>query len=190
MIATENFAQVEVSSVDDLRAWLGTHCDRTESFWLVRFKKSVPDKFIDRLTLLDELLCVGWIDGIARKLDDQRTMQLICQRKQQAWTQTYKDRAARLIAEQRMQPAGFAAIERSKTLGLWNANADVDALLIPADLADAFSMSAANYFDQAAPSYRRNVLRWLKSAKTDGTRAKRIAAIVDFCANAKRIPQM
>ncbi len=149
-------------------------------------------KFIDRLVLLDELLCVGWIDGLARKLDDDRTMQLVCQRKQQAWTKSYKDRAAKLISEERMMPAGYAAIERSKLLGLWDVNADVDALIVPENLGKALLQlpGAVSYFEGAAPSYRRNVLRWLKSARTEETRQKRITRIVDFSAQAKRIPQM
>ena len=82
MIPTERFEQVEVACLDALRAWLADNHQREESVWLIRYKKSVPAKFIDRLDLLDELLCYGWIDGVARKLDDQRTMQLISPRKQ------------------------------------------------------------------------------------------------------------
>jgi len=104
MISTDRFEQVEVTSLDEVRAWLSVNYGRDESVWLVRFKKSVPNKFIDRLDLLDELLCYGWTDGIARKLDADRTMQLISPRKQQAWAQTYKDRVARLETEERMMP--------------------------------------------------------------------------------------
>jgi hypothetical protein len=55
--------------------------------------KNVPDQFIDRWDVLDELLCFGWTDGLRRKLDDNRTMQLISPRRQQAWALT--DRARR-----------------------------------------------------------------------------------------------
>lgn len=128
MIPTERFAKVEVASLDELRHWLARYHAQEESVWLVRYKKNVPDKFIDRLELLEELLCLGWIDGLARKLDEERTMQLISPRRQQAWAKSYKDRAAGLIAEGRMQASGLAAIERSKALGLWDATAEIDAL--------------------------------------------------------------
>ena len=75
MIRTENFAQVAIESLDDLRAWLSQNHDSTDSVWIVRYQKSVPDKFVDRLHMLDELLCWGWVDGLARKLDEKRTMQ-------------------------------------------------------------------------------------------------------------------
>ncbi len=39
MIATESFEKIEVNGVDDLRTWLSENHHRTESFWLVRYKK-------------------------------------------------------------------------------------------------------------------------------------------------------
>ena len=81
MIATENFDKVYVESREELRNWLLENHTKSESFWLVTYKKSVPDKYVDRWTVLDELICFGWIDGIRRKLDEERTTQLISQRK-------------------------------------------------------------------------------------------------------------
>jgi hypothetical protein len=67
--------------------------------------------------VLDELIAFGWIDGLRRKLEDARTMQLISPRRQQAWAQTYEDRAARLEAEGRMHLAGLTAIAVAKAAG-------------------------------------------------------------------------
>jgi len=52
--------------------------------------------------MLDEILCFGWIDGVVRKLDDERTTQLMSPCRTQIWAKTDKDRAARLIVEGRM----------------------------------------------------------------------------------------
>ena len=79
-------------------------------------------------------MAFGWIDGIRRKLDDDRTMQLISPRKVQHWAKSYKDRAARLIEEGRMQAPGLASIEAGKASGLWSFMDDVDALIVPEDL--------------------------------------------------------
>ena len=48
---------------------------------------------------------------------------------------------------------------------------NVDALSIPDDLAKILKAhrTATQMFDKSAPSYWRNVLRWLKLAKTSGT---------------------
>lgn len=81
MIQTENFDKVEITSQEELRNWLMKNHKQTDSVWLVTYKKSSPDKYVSRWEVLDELICFGWIDGIRRKLDDQKTMQLISQRK-------------------------------------------------------------------------------------------------------------
>ncbi|MEJ8561509.1 YdeI/OmpD-associated family protein [Yoonia sp. GPGPB17] len=141
---------------------------------------------------MDEIISFGWIDGIRRKLDHDRTMQVIGPRYTQAWAKSYKDRAARLIADGRMTNAGLRSIAASKEHGLWDYWADVDALIVPDDLRtalDSLSIAAQN-FDQSAPSYRRNLLRWLKLAKTQSTRLKRIAQIVDYTARGEKMPHM
>ena len=83
MILTENFDKVEITSVKELRLWLLENHNKSDSVWLVTYKKSEPNKYISRWQVLDELLCFGWIDGIRRKLDAHRTMQLISPRKTQ-----------------------------------------------------------------------------------------------------------
>lgn len=142
--------------------------------------------------VLDALIAFGWIDGIRRKLDDTRTMQLIAPRKVQHWSKSYKDRAERLIAEGRMAAPGLRSIEAGKASGLWNFMDDVDALIVPQDLRAALDgrQSAARYFDDTPDAYRRNLLRWVKLAKTPVTRENRIAAIVSACASGTRLPQM
>lgn len=85
-IATEAFAKIEVSSVEELDAWLESKHESDESddsVWLVTFKKHVSDRHITMEQTLDTLISHGWIDGLRRKLDDDRIMQLIshCQQK-------------------------------------------------------------------------------------------------------------
>ncbi|MEL6721013.1 MAG: hypothetical protein AAFO82_09695 [Bacteroidota bacterium] len=53
-------------------------------------KKVEPDKYVSREEVLDELICFGWIDGIRRKLDDKRTMQLISPRRVTHWSKPTK----------------------------------------------------------------------------------------------------
>ena len=192
MIATDRYQKVQVESLAELRGWLEANHQRDEGVWLVRFKQTVPTKFVDRLDALDELLCFGWIDGIARKLDDERTMQLITPRRQEAWSQSYKLRVASLEAEGRMRPAGLAAVGRSKDLGLWAAYETVDALAVPEDVEHALATApgAIAWFASSAPSYRRNVLRWIHSAKRAMTRERRIVELVEASRAGVKLPQM
>ena len=179
MITTENFDKVEISSQEELRSWLLKNHDQSESVWLVTFKKSELDKYVSRWEVLDELLCFGWIDGIRRKLDDKRTMQLISKRKVEHWAKTYKERAAKLIDTGKMHASGMKAIEISKQNGLWNFMDDVDNLLVPEDLQNELSKfdGATTFFYAINDSSKRFVLRWIKLAKTDKTRIARIRKI-------------
>ncbi|MBY0611299.1 MAG: YdeI/OmpD-associated family protein [Beijerinckiaceae bacterium] len=192
MIETDRFEKVEIESLEELRSWLAIHHTRLESVWLVRYKKTVPEKFVDRLDVIDERLCHGWVDGLCRKLDETRTMQLISPRRQQAWAKSYKDRVARLEREGRIHPAGLASVARAKASGSWEAYSDVDALQVPEDLRAALAAqpAAKTWFDRSAPSYRRNLLRSITVARTGETRQKRIAEIVRLANASKKVPQM
>lgn len=189
MIQTENFQKVEVSSTQELRAWLEQHHAQKESVWLVTFKKTVPDKYLSTSQVLDELLCFGWIDGIRRKLDEHKTMQLISPRKVEHWAKTYKDRAAKLIEEGKMQEAGFRSIELSKENGLWDFMDDIDKLIVPKDLREALDKyeGAADFFNAINHSSKRFVLRYIKLAKTEKTRVSRIEQIVALASKGEKL---
>jgi uncharacterized protein YdeI (YjbR/CyaY-like superfamily) len=190
MIRTEKFEQVEVSSAGQLRGWLMDHHSQKESIWLVTYKKEVKEKYVSVQEILDELLCFGWVDGIRRKLDEQRTMQLISPRKVQHWTKTYKDRFAKLEKEGRMTDAGREVVRVSKENGLWDFMDDVDALIKPADFIDSLRANppAMKHFDAFGASSKRFMLRHIKIAKTALTRQKRIAEITRLAKQNKNLP--
>ncbi|UJP63284.1 YdeI/OmpD-associated family protein [Mongoliitalea daihaiensis] len=189
MIQTENFEKIEVSSSQELRNWLSQHHQQEASVWLVTFKKSIPEKYLSTADVLDELLCFGWIDGIRRKLDDHRTMQLISPRRVEHWAKSYKDRAAKLIEDGKMTEAGLTSIELSKQAGLWNFMDDVDQLIIPEDLLQALRQleGAETFFHSINDSSKRFVLRWLKLAKTEKTRQARIQQLVELSAKGEKL---
>ncbi len=190
MVKTESFEKVEISSVEDLRNWLSSHYAQKESVWLVTYKKSSPSKYVSREEVLDQLLCFGWIDGIRRKLDDEKTMQLIAPRKAEHWAKSYKDRASRLIKEGKMHAAGLQSIAHSKSKGLWDFMDDVDQLIIPPDLAQALEKKAGakDFFNALNPSSKRFALRWLKLAKTEKTRQARLLKLSELSAKAEKLP--
>jgi uncharacterized protein YdeI (YjbR/CyaY-like superfamily) len=189
MIKTENFIQVEVKSSSELREWLLMNHTQKESIWLVTYKKEITEKYVSVQEVLDQLLCFGWIDGIRRKLDQERTMQLIAPRKVEHWSQTYKLRFAKLEELGLIHQSGFNAVETSKKAGLWNFMDDVDNLIIPNDLQEALSINneAKLFFEAINASSKRFVLRWIKLAKTDKTRVTRIEQIVQLSSKGEKL---
>jgi uncharacterized protein YdeI (YjbR/CyaY-like superfamily) len=190
MVKTENFVQVEVRSAIELRGWLQQNHTQKESIWLVTYKKEIKDKYVSVQEVLDELLCFGWIDGVRRKLDELKTMQLISPRQVQHWTKTYKDRFAKLEKEGRMTEAGRQSVLISKQNGLWNFMDDVDALVKPPDFIKCLEDNppAIQFFDAFGASSKRFMLRHIKIAKTAFTRAKRINEITLLAKQNKKLP--
>lgn len=190
MVKTENFKQIEIVSASELRDWLHKNYEQTESIWLVTFKKEVTDKYVSNNEVLDELLCFGWIDGIKRKIDMQKVMQLISPRRVQHWSQTYKDRFAKLEKEGLMTDLGRASVNLSKNLGLWDYMNDVDQLIKPEDFVQYLEKypKATENFDAFGASSKRFILRYIKIAKTKTTRIKRIAQIAELASQNQKLP--
>lgn len=189
MIESDRFEHVEVTSAAELRSWLLEHHAQSEAVWLVTFKKAVPARYISTAEALDELVAFGWIDGIRRAIDEERTMQLISPRRTQPWAKTYKDRAERLIVTGAMHASGLASVERAKASGAWDAMNEVDALVVPDDLRERLQVEPPAWaeFEGFPPSVRRNILRWIASAKTPPTREKRIALTVSEARDGRRV---
>ena len=189
-IETDKFEQLEIQSAEDLRDWLLENHGQEESIWLVTYKKSAGHKYVSRWDVLDELLCFGWTDGIRRKLDEDRTMQLISKRRAEHWAKSYKERVARLEEEGRMHVSGLRSVEVAKANGMWTFMDDVDALIIPKDLEKVLKSvpGAYDFFEAINPSSKRFVLRWIKLAKTEKTRKNRIEKIARLSAKGEKLP--
>jgi len=184
----EGEPRVEVTSSEGLWEWLADH-HSGGSVWLVTRKAAQREKYVSRDEVLDALVAYGWVDGRRMVLDKDRTMQLIAPRAAQVWARSYKARAERLIDDERMQPPGLAALRAAKASGLWEASDPIDNLIVPEDLRRALDgLGASIWFDAAAPSYRRNVLRYLSEAKRAATRAKRVALIADHASRGEKVP--
>lgn len=182
--ALDDAERVAADSREKLRRWLEKNHDRKDGVWLVTYRACVPDKYLSTGEVLDELLSFGWMDGRRKKLDDRRTMQYVSPKRTPYWSKTYKDRVARLTRAGRMHPAGLALVEAAKRSGGWTFFDDVDALIVPDDLAAAFAgrpPARANY-DAFAPSAKRDLLRWIKLAKTERTRTQRVAEAAEKAA--------
>lgn len=181
--------QIEIKNAEALWAWLDAHHAQEASVLLVTWKATKREWYVSREAVLDALIAYGWIDGRRYVVDTARTAQLIAPRATQVWAQSYKDRAEALEADGRMQPAGRMAVVAGRASGLWDFMADVDRLEVPDDLDSALG-DARRAWDDLAPSYRRNVLRWIKLAKTAPTRDKRIAQAAKTTREGVKIPQM
>jgi uncharacterized protein YdeI (YjbR/CyaY-like superfamily) len=110
----KEFKCISIESRDELRAWLAANHTRTESIWLVTFKKYITDKHVLWAEVVEEALCFGWIDSRPRKLDADRTMLLSPRRPGSPWSRLNKQRVEKLLAAKLMMPSGLVAIEQAQ----------------------------------------------------------------------------
>lgn len=166
---------------EEWREWLRVNHATSGTVWLVMYKKTKAAGRLSYDCAVEEALCFGWIDSLPRAFDDDRTMILMSpRRKKSPWSALNKKRVGALIASGRMEPAGLERITQAKANGSWTILNDIDKLKVPADLAAALKKNPkANIaFRALAPSAKRGLLWWIKSAKSDATRAMRIATTV------------
>ena len=176
--AADGVERVEVRSRADLRRWLERNHATSPSVWLVTFKKHT-DHYLSYGEMIEELLCWGWVDSQTRGVDADRTSVLIAPRNpKSAWSAVNKEKVAAARASGQMTPAGEALVSAAQGNGMWTFLDDVERLERPADLEAALGPRVAGW--EAWPrSVKRGTLEWIKTAKTEPTRAKRIADVVD-----------
>jgi uncharacterized protein YdeI (YjbR/CyaY-like superfamily) len=184
------FRQVEVKSRGELRQWLNdNHTKQKQSIWLVTYKKDTPF-YLPYPHMVEEALCFGWIDSLPRKLDEKRTMHLLSPRKPNSvWSASNKERIEMLQKQRLMMPAGQQKVEEAKKNGSWSFLDDVEAMVIPDDLAVALQnnpIAQTCFLDGYTDSVRKQALQYLKMAKQVNTRVRRIQKIVDLASNNKK----
>jgi uncharacterized protein YdeI (YjbR/CyaY-like superfamily) len=180
--------EVEVLSRAELRAWLVANHGQTRGVWLVTHKKAQGAAHVSYEEIVLECLAFGWVDSLGRAKDERRTMLYIAPRKPgSGWSRPNKERIARLESEGLMHEAGRATVARAQADGTWTALDAVEALEVPPYLAQSLDAAGARPAWDAYPrSVKRGVLELLLNAKRPGTRAAKVAAIVEAAARGER----
>ncbi|WP_139212371.1 YdeI/OmpD-associated family protein [Jannaschia pohangensis] len=172
---------ITVASRAVLRDWLADHHGQAGAIWLATYRKHHPD-YLPWIAVVEELLCWGWIDAVVRKVDADRSAHLVAPRKPgSAWSALNKSLVETAIASGAMTPAGLARIDAAKANGMWSFLDDVEAGVVPPDLAEALGRHRP-VWDGWPRHVQRGTLEWIKMAKTQPTRARRIANVVDSAA--------
>lgn len=182
MAVIDQYHRLQPSSRQEWRDWLATNYATSPGIWFIYYKQSSGKQRVSYDDAVEEALCFGWIDSLTRKLDDERYLQLFTPRKPKSiWSRLNKERMARLLEQGLMAEPGLVKIEAAKRDGSWNAYDDIDAMLIPDDLAQAFAgnPTAETYFQTLSNSAKKAILWHIASAKRPETRSKRIEQIIN-----------
>ena len=178
-------------SAAEFGEWLDGHA-ATESELLVGFMKvGTRSPSMTWSESVDEALCVGWIDGVRRRVDDGRYSIRFTPRKATShWSAVNIARVAELQAAGRMKPSGQAAFARraeAKSRAASYEQQDEPAF----DAADALTFksnpAAWAYYHATSASYRRRVTWWVISAKQTATRQRRLLSLIEASSEGRRL---
>ena len=139
-----------------------------------------------------EALCVGWIDGLVKSLDETRYTRRFTPRKARSvWSAVNIRHVRELLAEGRMQPAGIAAFEARPDSQLHGYSLKTRSAILPEPFASTLQRhrAASKFWESQPASYRQATVHWVVTAKQEATRQRRLLSLVEHSANGERIPQ-
>ena len=166
--------------------WLARHHD-TETELLVGFWKRESGKpSMTWPESVDEALCVGWIDAVRRRIDDDSyTIRFTRRKPGSIWSAVNVAKIDALIAQGRVQPAGLAAYgkRRDEKTAIY-AFEQKEAALSDEYAAQFKQNEAAWAFFEKQPAWFRKQQCWrVMSAKKEETRLKRLQKLIDDSAH-------
>ena len=181
----EQLVKLDVRTREQWRKWLAKHHASSPGIWLVRHKQHSGVDSMPYEDVVSEALCFGWVDSLIKRLDDDRYALKVTPRKPTSkWSDTNRKRWKELKAAGLLAPAGLGA---APTANRYAARPQVPQL--PAYVAKAIKTNAKawQFFQQLAPTYRRDFVVWIHLAKRPETREKRIRESIAMLAAGKKL---
>lgn len=175
----------------EFRAWLEKHHASATELIVGYRKVGTGMPSITWPESVEQALCFGWIDGIRRRIDDTSyQIRFTPRHRNSIWSAINLAKVQQLIAQGRMHPAGLAAYEarNEKKSGVYSFE-QARPVALSAQETRLFKRDkkAWQHFQAVAPSYRKTITFWVISAKQPATRARRLAQLIEACAEGRRL---
>ncbi|MGH2635872.1 MAG: YdeI/OmpD-associated family protein [Actinomycetota bacterium] len=177
----------------ELRRWLKAHHANGDELLVGFYKKAAKKKGVTYAEAVDEALCFGWIDGITRRIDEERyAIRFTPRRPGSNWSNVNVARVRKLIQESRMERPGLEAFERrdAKRTGVYSFERTRVAFDEDAEKTFRRRRAAWKFWEAQPPGYRRTATWWVMSAKREETRRRRLETLIGHSASGERLPQV
>jgi uncharacterized protein YdeI (YjbR/CyaY-like superfamily) len=174
------------------RAWLTRHAHSVAEIVVGFYKVDSGRASITWPESVDEALCVGWVDGVRKRIDAHAYQIRFTPRKPSStWSAINIERVRVLAEQERMTPAGLAAFaHRREAKSRTYAHEQRGTVALPPADEALFRQHkpAWAFFEAQPPGYRKLVVWRILSAKQQATRDKRLAALIEASAKGERMP--
>ena len=181
---------VYFASAAEFRKWLAAHHAKEKELLVGFHKRESGKPSMTWSESVDQALCFGWIDGVRRRVDDERyTIRFSPRRTTSIWSAINIAKVKELTARGLMKPAGLKAYEardekRSAIYAYENRPREFDEARTRLFRRDK---AAWAFFQAQPPGYRKLAAFYVMSAKKDETRDSRMARVIAASAAGKRI---
>jgi len=180
------------SNQNEFRDWLRKNHKSESELWVGYYKKATGLPSMTWSESVDQALCYGWIDGLRKSIDDKSYRIRFTPRKPKSnWSAVNIEKVAELKRKGLMRKAGIAEFEKrvKKKSGVYTyeqASIQFDKIY-SAQLKK--NKEAWNYFQNSPLGYRKQVVRWIMTAKRDNTRQRRLELLIIHSAVGEKLPQ-
>ncbi|WP_057463964.1 YdeI/OmpD-associated family protein [Pseudovibrio sp. POLY-S9] len=173
---------------EEFSDWLKEHREAGE-LWLGYFRKSSGRASLTWTSSVDVALCFGWIDGIRKTIDEESYKIRFTPRKiQSVWSAVNVKKVNALIRLGKMESAGMEVFNnRSDAQGYTSKDRSVPLTKAYEDQIKA-NQPAWSFLTSLAPSYKRDSIWWVMSAKKEETRLKRLGILITSFQAGQKIP--
>jgi uncharacterized protein YdeI (YjbR/CyaY-like superfamily) len=179
-------------SASHFGAWLDANHTSAVELWVGFYKRDSGRLNLTWPESVDQALCVGWIDGVRKSLDEiSYTIRFTPRKQRSVWSSVNVRRVEELTKKGLMRPAGLKAFEarqehRSGIYAYEQRTAE-----LPGVYARILKKNKAAwaFFQAQPPWYRKTVHWWVVSAKKEETRLKRLDNLIMHSAKGHRLPQ-
>ena len=174
----------------ELRKWLKAHHAMAQELLVGFYKRDSGKPSITWPESVDEALCVGWIDGIRKRVDESSyTIRFTPRKPGSIWSAVNIKRVEKLSEAGLMQPAGLAAFAKRKEArsAVYAYEQRGKGLSAEYEQKLKANRKAWAFYQAQPPWYQRTSAWWVISAKREETRLKRLEQLIDDSARGRTI---
>lgn len=178
----------------DLRAWFEKHHGTAPELFVGYRRKGTGGTGVAHPAAIEQALCFGWIDSVARRIDEQRyQVRFTPRRRGSVWSAINIAKIAELTERGLMHPAGTRAFDGRKPekSAVYSYEQAEDAGFDDGQTARLRADPAAwEWFWRQTPSYRRSATHWVVSGKRPETRERRLGQLIADSAAGRKVPPL
>ena len=173
---------------EEFTTWLEKNPEETE-LWLGYYKKNSSKNNISWSDSVDVALCFGWIDGIRKKVDeDSYKIRFTPRKPNSVWSALNVKKVKELIKEGKIREKGLELFNNRKHKEGYSAQSRNIELDKAYEKELKANKKAWEFFNNLAPSYKRDSIWWVMSAKKEETRIRRLKKLIECSRKELKIP--